>query len=140
MRWRAGCPADRLAPALAAAVQAADEALAPFEAVLAGLVTVGDILAERVSSTAAQRRAIVRASPELQERERTKFAAVADTLADALEQRGAPTAEADLLAQVGIAIFVEAFARWAQDTQSTRLADLVREVAAELAAHLGTAR
>ena len=128
---------DRLAPALAEAVQGADAALAPFDAVLAGLVTVGDLLAERVSSTAAQRRAIVKNSPELRERERTKFAAVADLLADALERRGASSSEASLLAQVGIAIFVEAFARWADDTQSTGLAELVREVSAELAAHLG---
>ncbi|WP_067670801.1 TetR family transcriptional regulator [Nocardia miyunensis] len=130
---------DRLAPALAEAVQSAEDALSPFEALLAGFVTIGDLLAERVSATAAQRRAIVRNSPELRERERTKFAVVADSLADALERRGAPRSEASLLAQVGVAIFVSAFERWTDDAQSTRFADLVHEVSAELAGHLGGA-
>ncbi|WP_067900489.1 TetR/AcrR family transcriptional regulator [Nocardia vaccinii] len=130
---------ERLAPALAEAVLSADDALSPFEAMLAGFVRVGDLLAERVPANAAQRREIVRSSPELRERERTKFAAVADSLADALERRGAPVAEASLLAQVGVAIFLVAFARWTDDGQSTRFADFVHEVSAELAAHLGAA-
>lgn len=129
---------DRLAPALAEAVLHADGALPPFEAVLTGLVAVGDHLTEVGSSIAAQRRAIVRRSPELQERSRTKFAAVADSLTAALEQRGAPPSEANLLSQVAIAIFQTAFERWTDNPQPTRLADYIHQASAELAAHLST--
>ena len=79
---------EQLPGALADAVRHADDALPPFEALLAALVDIGDLLAGRVPH-AAQRRAVIKASPELQERERTKFAAVTDALADALQQRGA---------------------------------------------------
>ena len=56
---------------------------------------VGQVLAGRAPH-AAQRRAVVQASPELQERERTKFAAVAGALAGALQERGAEAATAAL--------------------------------------------
>ncbi|WP_019927815.1 TetR/AcrR family transcriptional regulator [Nocardia sp. BMG111209] len=130
---------DRLGPTLAAAVLRADAALSPFEAVLSGLVQVGDLLTEQGSSIAVQRRAIVRSSPELQERSRTKFAAVADSLVDALERRGAPAAEARLLTEVGVALFREAFERWTDAPGPARFADHVHEVSAELAAHLRVA-
>src|SRR6202041_1194808 len=76
---------------------------------------------------AAERRAIVQASPELQERGRTKFAAVTSALAAALEQRGAEAATAALLAPVGTAIFRAAFDRWAERPERASLADRIRE-------------
>jgi hypothetical protein len=60
----------------------------------------------------AQRHAVIKASPELQERERTKFAAVTGALAGARQQRGAAESGARLLAQVGAAIFQTGFERW----------------------------
>ena len=102
---------EQLPGALANAVRHADDALPPFEALLAALVDIGDLLAGRVPH-AAQRRAVIKASPELQERERTKFAAVTSALTDALQQRDAPASGARLLAQVGVAIFQAAFERW----------------------------
>src|ERR1700727_2051938 len=74
---------EQLPIALADAVRHADDALAPFDALLAGLVETGELLSDRVPH-AAHRRAVIRASPELQERERTKFAAVTDAVAAAL--------------------------------------------------------
>jgi AcrR family transcriptional regulator len=130
---------DLLAPTLAEAVLHAGDTLSPFEAMLTGLVKVGDVLTEQGSSIAAQRRAVVQSSPELQERSRTKFAAVADSLADALERRGAPASKASLLAEVGVAIFQAAFERWTDDPQPARLADYVRETSAELAVQLRAA-
>ena len=127
---------ERLPGALANAVRHADDALPPFEALLAALVDIGDLLAGRVPH-AAQRRAVVKASPELQERERTKFAAVTDALTDALQQRGAPGSGARLLAQVGVAIFQTAFERWTDQPDYANFAARIREAAAELAASLG---
>ena len=58
---------EQLPVALADAVLRADDALSPFEALLTALADTGELLAGRVSH-AAQRRAVIKASPELQER------------------------------------------------------------------------
>jgi hypothetical protein len=88
----------------------------------------------------AQRRAVVENSPELQERERTKFAEVTDAMAGALRQRGTAAPGARLLAEAGTAVFQAAFARWADQPEQTTLGACAREAAAELAAGLGRAR
>jgi AcrR family transcriptional regulator len=129
---------EQLPVALADAVRHADDALPPFEALLAALVDTGELLAGRVPH-AAQRRAVIKASPELQERERTKFAAVTDALADALQQRGAAESGARLLAHVGAAIFQTAFERWTDQPEHADFSACVREATTELAASLGAA-
>jgi AcrR family transcriptional regulator len=129
---------ERLPGLLADAVRQADDALPPFGALLAALADTGELLASRVSH-AAERRAVVRSSPELQERERTKLAAVATAMAGALRQRGVAESAADLLAQAGVAVFTTAFERWAAHPERAGLAERVREAAAELAAGLAAA-
>jgi hypothetical protein len=99
-------------------------------------VDVADELADQ-APLAAQRRAVVQASPELQERGRTKFAAITDAVAEALRDRGATASEAMLLAQVGVAIFRTAFARWTDHPDDAGLPARIQEAAAELAASLG---
>src|ERR1700759_2517276 len=89
----------RLPGVLGGAVRDAEGDLAPFAALLAGLLKVADGMADQ-APLAAQRRAVVAGSPELQERGRTKFAAVTDAVAEALRDRGAGPAEAMLLSQV----------------------------------------
>jgi AcrR family transcriptional regulator len=126
---------EQLPIALADAVRHADDALSPFEALLTALAEVGELLADRVPR-AAQRRAVIRASPELQERERTKFAAVTDALAGALQQRGAAESRARLLAPVGVAIFQAAFERWADEPGRADFSGRVREATTELASSL----
>jgi AcrR family transcriptional regulator len=127
---------ERLPAALAHFVRQADSTLSPFEALLTALVDVGGMLADQ-APLAAQRRAIVQASPELQEREGTKFAAVTDAVAGALRDRGAAGSAATLLAQVGVAIFRTAFERWTDQPDRAGLPARIREAAAELAASLG---
>ena len=127
---------ERLPGLLARSVGNADSTLSSFEALLTALVDVGGVLADQ-APLAAQRRAVVQASPELQERGRTKFAAVTDAVADALRDRGAAESEATLLAQVGVAIFRTAFERWTDQRDDVGLPARIREVAAELAASLG---
>jgi len=127
---------ERLPAVLARSVRDADSALSSFEALLTALVDVAGGLADQ-APLAAQRRAVVRASPELQERGRTKFAAVTDAVADALRDRGTAESEATLLAQVGIAIFRTAFERWTDQPDDVGLPARIREAAAELAASLG---
>lgn len=124
---------EQLPPALAAAVLRVDPATPPFAALLAGLTEVGAALADRIDR-APQRRAVIRSSPELMERERTKFAAVTDALADALRQRGASETAAPLLAHVGAAILQTAFERWTEEAGD--IAAHVNAAAAELTAAL----
>ncbi|MFI6620617.1 helix-turn-helix domain-containing protein [Streptomyces sp. NPDC050528] len=129
---------EQLPAALARSVRHAGDSLSPFEALLAALADVAGALADQAPAPlAAQRRAIVRASPELQERGRTKFAAVTDAVADALRDRGAAESEAMLLAQVGVAIFRTAFERWTDQPDDVGLPARIWEAAAELATSVG---
>ena len=85
-----------------------------------------------------QRREVIARSPELQERGRTKFAAIADALAAELVQRGSEPASATLLADVGVAIFRTGFSRWVDNPDSNNLATCLREAGAELTDAVGT--
>ncbi len=129
---------EQLPVALADAVRHADDALSPFQALLAALVDIGEQLAGRVPH-AAQRRAVIKASPELQERERTKFAAVTEALAGALQQRGTAESAARLLAHVGAAIFQTAFEQWTDQPEHADFSACVGEATAELASSVGAA-
>ncbi|WP_433281178.1 TetR/AcrR family transcriptional regulator [Pseudonocardia xinjiangensis] len=127
---------EQLPVALADSVRRADGTLSPCEAVLTALLDVAGALADQ-APLAAQRRAVVRASPELQERGRTKLAAATDAVADALRERGTAESEATLLAEVGVAIFRTAFERWTDQPDDLALPTRIREAAADLAASLG---
>jgi AcrR family transcriptional regulator len=122
---------EQLPVIVAQAVRNADEALSPAEALLSGLAETGTVLADRVPRS-SERRRIVATSPELQERERTKFAAVADALAEALRIRGATETTARLLADVGLTIFVTSFIRWTEEPDGADFPAYVHETAAEL--------
>lgn len=125
---------EELPAALGDAVLAADAHLCPYDALVTGLADTGARLAERVAPLAAQRRAVVAASPELQERGRTKFADISDALARALAERGTDASHARLLANVGVAIFQAGFDRWVDDPQAASLSTRIRETAEQLAA------
>lgn len=128
---------DQLPVALARSIRHADDTLSPFEVLLTALVNVAGGLGDQ-ALLAAQRRAVVQASPELQERGRTKFAAATEAVAGALRDRGTAESEATLLARVGVAIFRAAFERWTDQPDDIGLPAHIRKAAAELAASLGT--
>ncbi|MFF1280125.1 TetR/AcrR family transcriptional regulator [Streptomyces sp. NPDC058299] len=102
---------DRLPPALADAVLAADRTAAPLPAVLDAYAQVGNRLVEIIDH-AAERRAVIDASPELQERERTKLAALTDAASEALRERGVERDHAKLIAQIATIAFQNAFEQW----------------------------
>jgi AcrR family transcriptional regulator len=129
---------ERLPGLLAEALSRADPQLAPFDALLTALADVGAVVGARVAPHAAQRREVIARSPELQERGRTKFAAVANALAAGLVQRGSDPASATLLADVGVAILRTGFDRWIDDPDGNDLAACLREAGAELADAVGT--
>lgn len=99
---------EQLPRAVAAAVRAASAAATPLAAALAAAAEVGALLADRAEH-AAVRRAVIAASAELQERERTKVAAVAAAIRDALVERGVEPGRAGPTAQVATIAFQEAF-------------------------------
>ncbi|MFE7508272.1 TetR/AcrR family transcriptional regulator [Promicromonospora sp. NPDC057488] len=104
---------ERLPAAVGEAVLAADPAASPTAAVLDALDRVGSEVATIVDhAQAARRRVVIDASAELQERERTKAAAIAAAIDEALRQRGAEPHVATLVAQIGSVVFGLAFHRW----------------------------
>jgi AcrR family transcriptional regulator len=86
--------------------------------------TIADCLAAALESAAIaftpdrhdlapQRRAVIAANSELQERELLKRARLASAMAEALRARGIDDVAAGLAAQVGVLAFSTAYARWA---------------------------
>jgi AcrR family transcriptional regulator len=122
---------ERMPAAVAEAVLAADETASPLAAALEALAGVGAQLVEHIDH-AAQRRAVIDASTELQERERTKLAAIATAIAEALLRRQVEPSTAKLLAQVGTVIFQNAFEHWIDADGRTSFASCLRAVAATL--------
>ena len=124
---------DQLPELLAEALRRVDPEVAPFEAVVTALGDVGATLGAQIASHAVQRREVIARSPELQERGRTKFAAVARALSIELVGRGTEPATAALLADVGVALFQAGFNRWVDDPDGSDLAACLRQAGAELA-------
>ena len=79
---------DRLPEMLAEALRRADPALDTIRGVDPALAEVGAMLGAQVATHAVQRREVIARSPEVQERGRTKFAAVAHAIGTELIRRG----------------------------------------------------
>jgi AcrR family transcriptional regulator len=122
---------EQLAAAAAAAMLAADHDVPPLAVMLEALAMVGARMVEQVDH-AAQSRAVIAASAELQERERTKLAALSTAIAGALRQRGIEPGTALPLAQAGTIIFQNAFDRWIDDDAHAGFEPCLRTVAATL--------
>ena len=122
---------ERLPGVISQAVREADPALGPAEALLAGLAGTAVTLAKHVPRS-PERRRIVAGSTELQERELGKFAAVTDALTVTLRERGANEVAARLLAEVGVAVFRAAFARWTEEPDGADFPVYITDAAAEL--------
>jgi len=120
---------EQLAPAIAQEIDAAGPGTSPFAAILGALGKVGNLLAAHVKQ-ASERRAIIDASPELQERERTKLAGIASAIAQSLEQRRLNRGEALMLADIATVIFKHAFERWVSAAGQRSFDDCLREVSA----------
>jgi AcrR family transcriptional regulator len=93
---RAAPPSATTADCLAAALESAAVAFTPDR-----------------HDLAPQRRAVIAANSELQERELLKRARFASAMAGALRARGAGDVAARLAAEVGVLAFSAAYARWA---------------------------
>ena len=127
--------ADQLPIALAAAARAADPDLAPLEVALSTLRTVGIAVVELVEHEHSRaRRAVIRSSPQLQERERTKLAACTSALAEALAERGTAPDTAALVSRIAVAVFDTAFTRWVDRDRQAAFTDHFDHAVCELTA------
>jgi AcrR family transcriptional regulator len=126
---------EMLAERLVAAVTNAPDSATPLDTIAAALEEVGALLQEsRGREFARARRSIIAANAELQERELSKLAAWAETLADALRERGVDSPVATLVAETGVAVFRVAFDRWVGNDHDRGLPELIRESLGELKA------
>ena len=83
---------------------------------------------------ARRRSVVIAAHPELLERELGKTALIAAGLTDSLQAAGVGPSRARLAAEIGVAAFRVAFARWVGPDDTASLADLIRETFDELRA------
>jgi AcrR family transcriptional regulator len=105
---------EQLPLAMADAVTTLDESLDPLTTALRAISEVGTALTARIVGV-IERRAVISASVELQERNRTKLAAVADAVGDALRRRGADPDQSVLIGQLATIVFETAYNRWADE-------------------------
>jgi AcrR family transcriptional regulator len=83
---------------------------------------------------ARKRRTVIASHAELRERELIKLSTLATAIAAVLRQRGLGAPAAALVAETGIAIFRNAFERWADDRRDRDFAVHVRAAVAALRA------
>lgn len=127
---------EQLADAVRNAVVAADDGLGPWDATVTALRDAGDQLVQTVP-TAGKRREVIQTSAELQERERTKFALVANGIADGLRERGTSDHVAEMLAEVGVTAIRTAFERWLDGSRDEAFSPVFDAVTTELVSALG---
>ncbi|MBM2614429.1 TetR family transcriptional regulator [Actinoplanes sp. LDG1-06] len=116
---------ERLPAAMAEAVRRAGGD------VLAAVAEVGGQLVELLDRP-GERRAIIDGSAELQERERTKMAAVTAAVEEVLLEGGTDPVRARLLAQIALVTFENAYAKWLATDGTAPFTRAVDEVTATI--------
>ena len=102
--------------ALTAAIADAPDGLGPLDTLFRAFRSVLPLLEEN-RPYSKPRHDVISSTPELQERELAKMAALADALASALKERGVADLTAVLAAQTGMAAFVHATISWLDDPE-----------------------
>ena len=112
-------------------IGAAPPSVAPLTAVTGAFETLAPWFEAR-RGHARKRRAVIAADAELGERELIKLSRVATAIAAILRKRGLAAPTAALVAETGIAVFKNAFERWADDSRAQNFAVHVRAAVAAL--------
>lgn len=123
---------DELRERIAKTIATAPPAWPPVRAAASGLNIAAAALQLR-REEAHDRRMLIRANPELRERELIMFDSVAETIAGSLRERGAEDRAARVVAEAMIAAFRVAFEFWG-DHPDRELPQLVDETLEELGA------
>jgi len=104
----------------------------PLAIVAAAVTAAADFFRDERLPYSRHRQAVVDSHPELRERELLKMAALAGAIAQALRERGIAEPAATLAAESGVTVFRVAFAQWLAPESTRPLADIEREIFAEL--------
>jgi AcrR family transcriptional regulator len=124
---------EALRETLVRAIDEAPASLAPIDAAGAAVEAVAALFENRYEHARLRAR-IVAAHANLQERELIKMASLRSALSEALRRRGVADQTAALTADLGIAVFQNAFARWVSGTGAESLAQVARDSLRELKA------
>jgi AcrR family transcriptional regulator len=122
---------------VAGEIAACADTLPPLDAVVLGLQVFADTVLEERRAPATRRQEIIEANPELQERELSKWAALTDTVAAALQARGLDSDTALLTARAGMLVQQTAMQRWTQPTDDRTLRELLSDALLSLRAIAG---
>jgi AcrR family transcriptional regulator len=107
--------------------------LPPIEAVRIAVETISGLMRGRLA-LARERRRIIDAHPDLQERDLNKRSTLTAALEEGLLRRGVPESPASLAAEMGIAVFYSGFTRWLDGPADRELIGIVHEQFDELKA------
>ena len=129
---------DMLAELFSDAIRTAPPAATTADCLAAALESVAVAFTPDRRDLAPQRRAVIAANSELQERELLKRARLAATMADALRARGTDDTTARLAAEMGMLAFSTAYARWAAPENRRPFAEIAHAALADLQARAAT--
>jgi AcrR family transcriptional regulator len=107
--------------------------LPPIAAVRIAVETISALMHGR-RQLARERRRIIAAHPDLQERDLNKRSSLTGALEAGLRRRGVAESAASLAAEMGIAVFYSGFDRWLDDPAERELTEIVHERFDELKA------
>lgn len=110
----------------------------PLAAVVGAFQVAADTMFEQRRVAVVQRRAIIDANPELQERELAKRAALTDAIAAELLAKGLDAETAFLTAGVGMLVEEMAVRRWLHPAETRPLRELLAAASSSLSASLLT--
>jgi AcrR family transcriptional regulator len=125
---------DMLTQLFSDAIKTAPPTAATVDCLAAALAATAFAFTPERHDLAPQRRAVIAANTELQERELLKRARLSSAMADALRTRGADETTARLAAEVGVLAFSTAYARWAESENRQPFTAIARAVLRELQA------
>jgi AcrR family transcriptional regulator len=126
---------DTMAGLLVEGIAAAPVAATPLEAVAHALDVIGrEAFTPARREFSAQRRAVIAANPELQEREALKGLGLTASMIDALKRRGVPDLTASVAAQLGALTLKIAYERWSDAANGDEFNEVARRTLTELQA------
>ena len=129
---------DMLAELFSDAIRAAPPSATTAGRLAAALESAAAAFTPDRHDLAPQRRAVIAANSELQERELLKRARLAAAMADALRARGADDTTARLAAEMGVLAFSTAYARWAAPENRQPFTEIAHAALADLQARATT--
>jgi AcrR family transcriptional regulator len=125
---------DMLVQLLSDAIRTAPAAATTAECLVAALESTAVAFTPERHDLAPQRRAVIAANSELQERELLKRFRFGSAMAEALRARGVDEVTARLAAEVGVLAFGTAYARWAEPDNQASFTEIANGALRELQA------